>query len=218
MTLFERIYQEALELESPINVRFKKQLDLISDQSKKTKVANLLRQVSYRNIQEPASSTGKYHPEYAHGEFGLSRHVKAVVAFISDICTAFEDLDRDTLIIAAIMHDILKYHNDDKYTSKTHAADAAKWLKENGLEDEGRLIASHMGKWDAKKGIAPAPEKFDEKMLHLADYLASKKWITIDFDNDDNVVEDPSTIQKDDPWIKGYEEGWSKGVNGENLF
>ena len=34
----------------------------------------------------PASSTGKYHPEYASGDGGLIRHTKAVVRVADHIC------------------------------------------------------------------------------------------------------------------------------------
>jgi 23S rRNA maturation-related 3'-5' exoribonuclease YhaM len=175
-------------LESPVNIRFKQQLSLISDASKRSKVEELLRQTSVRNIKEPASSTGKYHPEWAHGDYGLSRHVKAVVAFVSDICEAFPDLNRDSMIIAALMHDIVKYVGEGKYTVKDHAAQAGDMLEKVGLTDEARMVRSHMGRWDAERGKAPAPTKFDERMLHLADYFASRQYITIDFDEDDNIV------------------------------
>ena len=189
--LFESVLREVELLESPVNVRFKAQLELIKDKEKQSKVVDLLRRASTRNIKEPASSTGKYHPGYAMGEYGLSRHVKAVVAFVVDICNAFPNLDQDTLVIAALMHDIMKYQGEDKYTTKDHAAMGAKLLREVGLEDEARLVASHMGRWDAERGKAPAPTKEDEKMLHLADYLASRQWIDIDFDQDDNIVKTP---------------------------
>jgi len=183
--LFSRVLREALMLESPINVRFKAQLELISDPSKRSKVENMLRRTEMRNISEPASSTGKYHPNFAHGDYGLSRHTKAVVAFVSDMCTTFTHLDRDAMIIAALMHDMVKYVGEGKYTVKDHAAQAAELLRNEGLDDEARLVASHMGKWD-KKGAQV--EKEDEKLLHLADYLASRQYISIDFDEDDNII------------------------------
>jgi hypothetical protein len=208
-----KLFEEILALESPINKRFEQQLNLIQNPDKKRKVEQMLRQVSYRNIQEPASSTGKYHPDYAHGEFGLSRHVKAVISFICDICEAFEDLDRDTMIIAALMHDIVKYKGDEKYTSKNHAEEAGKWLESVGLKDEARLVRAHMGKWDAKKGKAPMPEKEDEKFLHLADYLSSQQWISVAFDENDNIKKYNDTAdrvlalerEKTDPYKKGGE-------------
>jgi hypothetical protein len=104
------------------------------------------------------------------------------------------------MVIAALMHDIVKYANDtDKYTSKTHALDAAAMLKSAGLNDEARLVASHMGRWDKN---APHPQKEDEKMLHLADFLASRQWITIDFDDDENIIKNNNTL----PSRRDYED------------
>jgi putative nucleotidyltransferase with HDIG domain len=186
-----KLFEEILALESPVNVKFKKQLELIGNSEKRSKVENILRTISTRNIKEPASSTGKYHPKFAHEEYGLSKHVKAVVAFASDICESFPELNKDSLIIAALMHDIIKYKGENAHTSKTHAKDAYELLKENGLEDEARLVYSHMGRWSKSD---PHPEKFDEKMFHLADYLASRTYISIDFDEDDNII-----TSNDDP-------------------
>jgi hypothetical protein len=178
MKSFNRIYEETLALESP-NVRsYFKELDLIQDRSKRTKLMNLLRTSSYKNVAGAASSTGKYHPAFSNGDFGLTRHTKAVVKFVLVICDAFPDLDQDTMVIAAIAHDAFKYASDnDKYTSKDHAAEAANKLEEIGFIEEARLVRSHMGRWDSErsKGVKPKPEKFDERMLHLADYIASKK-------------------------------------------
>jgi putative nucleotidyltransferase with HDIG domain len=186
--LFEAILAEALALESPVNVRFAQQLELIQDSAKRSKVADLLRRADVRNIKEPASSTNKYHPQWARGEYGLSRHVKAVVAFVVDFCDAFKELNQDDMVIAALVHDIMKYEGYNKYTTKDHAAKGADLLDQAGLPDCARMVRSHMGRWDAERGKAPFPEKFDEKMLHLADYLASRKYITVDFDKDDNIV------------------------------
>jgi hypothetical protein len=216
MTLNERIQrllEEQLMLESPVNKRFEQQLSLIQSPEKRAKVEQMLRQTSYRNIYEPASSTGAYHPSFAHGEFGLSRHVKAVISFICDMCEAFEHLDKDTLIIAALMHDIVKYRGEERHTTKNHAEEAGQWLESVGLKEEARLVRAHMGKWDAKRGKAPMPTKEDEKMLHLADYLASRQWISVSFDENDNVKDynnDQNEIaqlkaEKDSPYRKGGE-------------
>ena len=193
---YRKIYESALMIESPVNKRCEKQLDIIKDPTKRAKLTDMLRQIEYRNISEEASSTGKYHPDFAHKPFGLSRHVKAVVAIVQAICTAFPHLDQDTLVIAALMHDSKKYIGDEKYTTKDHAEQAAKWLRSVGLNDEARLVAAHMGKWDAEKGVAPMPTKEDEKMLHLADYLASKTWLHVDFDSLDNIIENNNLIKR----------------------
>jgi len=179
----QRLFETILALESPVNVTFSHQLKLIKDPTKRSKIENMLRQVHTDNINKPASSSGKYHPQFAHDEKGLSRHTKAVVSFAADICEAFPVLDYDTMIIAALMHDIMKY-TGGAHTSKSHAKDASEWLAKEGLKDEARLTLKHMGRWDG----ANEPKEFDERMLHLADYLASRQWISVDFDENDNII------------------------------
>jgi len=193
MKTFQRIYEEALMLESPNVKIYMKELDLIQSKEKRAKLENVLRTAAYKNIAGQASSTGKYHPEYSQGDFGLSRHTKAVVKFVMTICDAFPQLNQDSLVIAAIAHDAYKYATDEsEYTSKHHAKDIADKLDEVGLSEEARLCASHMGRWDAardKSGNTPTPQEFDEQMLHLADYLASRKYIHLKFDRDNNLLE-----------------------------
>lgn len=180
------LYEEQLMLESPINVIYKEQLSLIKDQDKRQRVENVLRQADVRNISEPASSTGKFHPQFASGKYGLSRHTKAVVAFIADFCKVIPELNQDVMVIAALLHDIVKYKSDGKYTSKTHAIDAAALLEKNGLSEEASLVKTHMGNFEKDSSLHP--KTFNEKMLHLADYLASRTYIDIDFDDDDNII------------------------------
>jgi 23S rRNA maturation-related 3'-5' exoribonuclease YhaM len=185
---FQEIQQ--LALESPNVNMFEKELAIIKNETKKAKLRNVLRRACYKNIAGAASSTGKYHPKFAQGDWGLSRHTKAVVKFVDTICDAFPELDQDTLVAAAIAHDAFKYASDnDKYTSRDHAGDAARELEKEGLKDEARLVRSHMGRFDHERNNAiPAPNEFDEKMLHLADYLASKKFLSIRFDSQNNLL------------------------------
>jgi hypothetical protein len=197
MNLFEKIYQkslrELLALESPTVKTYFKELNLIQNTTKREKLMNLLRRTAYKNISGAASSTGKYHPKFANGEFGLSRHTKAVVKFVTVICDAFPELNQDTMVIAAIAHDAFKYASDEEeYTAHDHAAVAANELEKAGFTDEARLVKSHMGRWpsDRSHGKVPKPEQFDEKMLHLADYIASKKFIDIKFNSENDLLEE----------------------------
>jgi len=180
--------KEILALESPIVNAYKKQLDLIKSAEKRRKLENLLRTAAHKNISGQASSTGKYHPKFANSEFGLSKHTKAVVRIVQVICTVFEELDPDVMIIAAIAHDMFKYGSEDaEHTSWAHAKDAGMALHQVGLKDEARLVYCHMGNFDKK---AAAPKELDEKLLHLADYIASQKFININFDKDHNLLEE----------------------------
>ena len=56
---------------------FKKELSLIKDNSIRKFVEDFLNQVPEYFFNVAASSTGKYHPDYALGEGGLIRHTKA---------------------------------------------------------------------------------------------------------------------------------------------
>lgn len=56
---------------------FKKELSYIESPIVRTIVEDLLSEVPNYFFEIPASSTGKYHPDYALGKGGLVRHTKA---------------------------------------------------------------------------------------------------------------------------------------------
>ena len=70
-----------------------------------------------------ASSTGKYHPDYALGEEGLLRHTCAAVRIAIDIMNRemynliFDEIDKDNIIVALMLHDTFKHgeEKDGKY-------------------------------------------------------------------------------------------------------
>ena len=163
----------------------------------------------------PASSTGKYHPEYSLGEGGLVRHTKSAVLFAktlldlemfdeqwngdSDIpwTVKFTDEERDIIITALLLHDGVKHGLEgSKYTISTHPTEMVKFIKSNEkickLVDEYTLlklcgcIASHMGEWNAdyktKEEILPKPITPMEKFVHLCDYLASRRFLEVNFE------------------------------------
>ena len=65
-------------------------------------------------FQVDASSSGKYHPKYAAGDGGLSRHVKSACKFANELLSnpiigkPYSDRDKDLIIIALLIHDGLK--------------------------------------------------------------------------------------------------------------
>ena len=101
----------------------------------------------------------------------------------------FTSRERDLMRVAGIMHDSMKSGTDEdfeksKYTKFDHpllAADNIRKMK--GLPDEEiKLIAttieSHMGSWNTdkrSKTVLPKPENKYQKLVHLADYLASRR-------------------------------------------
>ena len=149
----------------------------------------------------PASSSGKYHPKCDLGEGGLVRHSIMVATCADDLvtCEMFvrdNEVNRDIARFAALFHDSWKNgkkKEDGTYEDHTvfeHPRIASNFIRKNLEEafiDSLKIemicdaIYSHMGKWCTDKyGDAKAlskPRTDFEKLIHLADYMASRKYI-----------------------------------------
>lgn len=149
----------------------------------------------------PASSTGKYHPEYATGSGGLVRHTKAFFAILSDLLNLefipFSDDEKDIMLGASLIHDGCKSGIPKQaYSAADHPMIVVNLLKKSeslkGLltEEQEQLcysvIASHMGQWNtdykSKKEIMPKPATWQEFIVHVGDYLASRRYLDFKFD------------------------------------
>ena len=151
-----------------------------------------------------ASSTGKYHPTYTLGYYGLMKHQVAVVRFINfffeleQYNTIFNSRQRDCLRVAALIHDgrksgSQKDYENSKYTKFNHpllmAKEVMSYKDMNIIPNDdilyiAKAISSHMGQWntDKKSDLSlPKPTSESQKLLHLADYLASRKSLNVDF-------------------------------------
>lgn len=154
-----------------------------------------------------ASSTGKHHPETDLLEHGLVYHTKACAAILEYILEidkrnslfGFDARMRDMMRCAMLLHDGLKMGASqeeyeaaaEKRTCFMHPLFAQKYVlshRDCGLISRkeiskiGQLIASHMGSWNVSEhesGRLPVPMLPEEKIIHLADYLASRKDIII---------------------------------------
>lgn len=150
-----------------------------------------------------ASSTGKYHPAYALGLLGLARHTLALCRImnhlfsIESVNAMFTSRGRDLLRVAGMMHDSRKSGSQEEYehskwTKFDHPLLAAEVVREvDGLpNDEKELIAtaieSHMGEWNKDSRspgvVLPKPDNKYQIMIHVCDYLASRKDIEMLFD------------------------------------
>lgn len=153
-----------------------------------------------------ASSTGKYHPSYTIGKLGLIKHMIAVVRFINfffdldQYKTEYSSRQRDLIRLAALCHDGRKSGSQEDYENNKHtkfehpllmAKEIINLKNENYLSDKeimyvASLVTKHMGQWNTNKNnniILPKPDNEASKLLHLADYLASRKCITVSFDD-----------------------------------
>jgi len=171
---------------------FKMELEQIIDSDLRSKVKLVLDCVDPRHETEPASSTGKYHPDFAHGDGGLIRHTKAVVLIANELCNTRPGINKDYMIAAAILHDMHKYKDTGKYTCHEHPFLMACDASEAGLPQPVVLaIESHMGQWNTSNRssvVLPVPSDDFQWLLHYADYLASRTWLKLTFDENNNLV------------------------------
>lgn len=151
-----------------------------------------------------ASSTGKYHPAYSLGEGGLMRHQIAVVRFLNfffeleQYNTPLGSRKMDLMRVAGLCHDGRKSgeqadYEKSKYTRFDHPIQMAnvvrsydgQYLNHDEIEFIAHCIESHMGQWctDRKSStVLPKPLDVYQHFVHLADYLASRKDLTMAFD------------------------------------
>lgn len=166
-----------------------------------------------------ASSTGKYHPAYSLGVGGLMRHQIAVVRFLNyffeleQYNTKFTSREMDLMRVAGFIHDSRKSgeqsdYERSKFTKFDHPIQMAnvirsydgQYLNHDEIEFIAHCIESHMGQWctDRKSSkVLPKPLDDYQRFVHLADYLASRKDLTMAFDN----IETPkSELPNVDTW------------------
>ena len=182
-----------------------------------------------------ASSTGKYHPAYSLGVGGLMRHQIAVVRFLNyffeleQYNTNFTSREMDLMRVAGLVHDGRKSgeqtdYNRSKFTKFDHPIQMAnvirsyngKYLNPDEIEFIANCIESHMGQWniDRKSGeVLEKPTNDYQRFVHLADYLASRKDLTMAFDN----VETPKPVATNvDDYVVSF--GKYKGTKLVDLF
>ena len=139
----------------------------------------------------PASSSGKYHPQFAQGIGGLVRHTQAalITAFelmSNPILTKFSQAEKDVVYASLILHDTYKNGiKGSKWTSHYHPQIAATFFYEfvpsQMLKEPYRsaiygAILKHMGIWGGtKNNKLPLPQTELERFVHLCDFVASRQ-------------------------------------------
>ena len=93
---------------------FETELNYIKDKRIRESARILLENLPEYFYKVPASSSGKYHPDFASGEGGLVRHSKvaAKMAYelyqITPYDRLFSSLEKDVMILSLLIHDGLK--------------------------------------------------------------------------------------------------------------
>lgn len=176
---------------------FYTELKYIVNDTIRANCEKVLEKVNEQFFKAPASSTGKYHPNYALGEGGLVRHTRAAVKIAHNLLVLdcykkmFDDSMQDYIIAALILHDTCKsgINFESKYTVHEHPILAGQLIVDTIGDCEfayvvSALIETHMGQWNTNAHSAvvlPLPETPEQIFVHTCDYLASKKFIEINF-------------------------------------
>lgn len=144
----------------------------------------------------PASTSGKYHPADSLGRGGLVRHTRKVFRLTQDLLDMRgiepEATRYSIALSAALLHDTWKVTDEADHSNFEHPLLAAEAvchiLYKTGdvSHREGlqlcQAIRSHMGRWRTSKysnETLPLPESIIDHIVHTADYLASRKHITL---------------------------------------
>jgi len=182
---------------------FNKEYNYIKDSKKREDIKYLVSGLPDYFFDIPASSSGKYHPEFASTEHGLVKHTKVAVRIAYELLNNpglnnFTDSEKDIIIMAIILHDGFKSGKiKEKYTRFDHPLIAASYVRENkdmlSLNDDevellANVISSHMGRWNRDfndNEVLPKPKDKYQRFVHMCDYLSSKKFINVSFDGID---------------------------------
>lgn len=183
---------------------FNKEYEMIKNPKYRENLKKLVDMLPDYFFKVAASSTGKYHPSFTLGDAGLVRHSKAAFRIgyellnNNTIGSVFNDSEKDLMLCGLLVHDGLKHGLvESKYTVFEHPILMANFIRENkGLftwtDGEINFIAgvieTHMGEWTVDyKGneVLTKPSNKYQKFVHMCDFLASRKFLDIKFDNND---------------------------------
>jgi hypothetical protein len=175
---------------------FKTELEYIKNPKIREFTEKTLLEVPEYIFKVAASSTGRYHPSFSLGDGGLVRHIQVAVRIAVDIMSLemfnrYSDEEKDIIISALILHDCAKKGiPESKYTIAEHPLVMASFIegnpKLNNILDKDTLqklldcIRTHMGEFNkdfkTKKEVLPKPKNRMQNLVHLADYLSSRKY------------------------------------------
>jgi len=188
---------------------FETEINYIRDPLIKDFAISIVKELPSYFFEIPASSSGKYHPEYARKKSGGGLHLHTVVAIKNAIegfkseTRKLSEIQKDLAIAVLLVHDGFKSglaEEKTKFTAPDHAVISAKFFKESEkinkmlpkdlFEMFLRGLARHMGKWNTStdydtnitRVVAKVPETDFEIFISECDYTASRKHNEVNFD------------------------------------
>ena len=190
-------------------------------------------------FEVPAASSGKFHSVLECGFGGLVYHTRSVAKVANYLVnlqqykSKLNEVEKDCVICAALLHDCLKHDWENKtgFSVHQHPVLAAEFVKTDSrldgiVSDEirtmvGDAVASHSGEWTTSKRskvVLPSPQTLVQELVHLSDYIASRSDIHILFEGEDNKPKIPDLNEfkltfgkhsgKTIPQIAAIDRGW----------
>ncbi len=185
---------------------FEQELSYIKKEEYKTSLIKILESLPEYWYHEAASSTGKYHPDYALGEGGLLRHSKAAMRIGYELLEnpaigeKYTSREKDLMLMSLLVHDGLKLGiPEEKYTRFDHPILMGQYIIENaekfGLSSEDatfmqEVIKTHMGYWTTDyqgNDVLEKPKTKYQNFVHMCDFLASRKCLLVPFDKENKI-------------------------------
>ena len=183
---------------------FNVELERIKNQDVRRSTEIILDMLPDYFYEIPASSTGKYHPDFSLGEGGLVRHVKVGMRILEEIFRdksfgTYDDYTKDLMRMSLLLHDGFKSGIENSgHTCYDHPILMSNFIFDNkdklliseeDIKFVSRLISTHMGgPWGTDKpgkDVLPVPETMEELIIHLCDYMSSRRFIDVDFENNE---------------------------------
>ena len=166
-----------------------KEIYYVKDSGRRSDLETLIGLLPEYFFEVPASSTGKYHPEFSQGDGGLVRHTKVAVRIANELLnnntvgSKFTEKDKDLIIMALILHDGVKSGMEySKYTKFEHPLLVSELIMKNtdkislDIDDVRKMcsmIESHMGEWTfdtyQQKEVLPKPVTAEQRFVHMCD-------------------------------------------------
>lgn len=184
---------------------FKVELERFKNNNIKESTITVLEDLPDYFYQVPSSISDKHNPVFALGEGGLVRHVKVCMRILEELfCDEsfgkHNDYTQDLMRMALMLHDGFKYGiSYSNQVCDNHPLIMADYLLKNkdrlyicksDVIFVSNMIKSHMGTFNKDKDgniIMPGPKSREEVMIHLCDYIASRDFLNVDFENNEIV-------------------------------
>jgi hypothetical protein len=185
---------------------FLDELSYIKNEEYSDALLNIINMLPDYWFDVAASSTGKYHPEYALGKGGLLRHSKAAMRIGFELLenpaigSKYTDKEKDLMLMSLLVHDGLKLGlPKEKYTRFDHPILMKDFIIKNykdigiSLDDAkfmGEVIKTHMGPWTTDNEgneVLEAPKTKYQNFVHMCDFLASRKCLLVPFDDENRI-------------------------------